>query len=121
MRFSRVIIRAQHTRDNQSQPDWDGGYYKPPRSAPTATRMEGLNSAYAMAKDFGLEADAKQIRRAIERGTGFLLRIQVGPETAMYYRDPGKSLGGVRESLASPMIRIDYVQHTISALLQRPE
>lgn len=118
-RFARVIIQAQHTRANQPQPDWDGGYYSPPRSAPTATRMEGLNSAYALARDFGLRKEEKQIREAIERGTGFLLRIQVGPESAMYCRNPGRSLGGVRESLASPSIRIDYVQHTISAMLER--
>jgi hypothetical protein len=121
MRFARVIIQAQHTRENQPQPDWDGGYYKPPRSAPTATRMEGLNSAYALAKDFGRDPDAKQIKRAIEKGTGFLLRIQVGPEIAMYCQDPEASLGGFRESLARASIRIDYVQHSISALLRRPK
>jgi hypothetical protein len=121
MRFARVIIKAQHTREKEPQPDWDGGYYKPPRSAPTATRMEGLDSAYALARDYGLDAEAVQIRKAIDRGTGFLLRIQIGPEIAVYCQDPEKSLGGVRESLASPSIRIDYVQHTISALLHRPD
>jgi hypothetical protein len=121
MRFARVIIQAQHTRENQPQPDWDGGYYKPPRSAPTATRMEGLNSAYALARDFGRGADAKQIRWSIEKGTGFLLRMQVGPEIAMYCQDPEASLGGFRESLARASIRVDYVQHSISALLRRPK
>ena len=121
MRFARVIIQAQHTRENQPQPDWDGGYYKPPRSAPTATRMEGLNSAYALARDFGRGADAKQIKRSIDKGTGFLLRMQVGPEIAMYCQDPEASLGGFRESLASPVVRIDFVQHAISALLHRPD
>lgn len=121
MRFARVIIQAQHTRENQPQPDWDGGYYKPPRSAPTATRMEGLNSAYALARDFGRGADAKQIRRSIDKGTGFLLRMQVGPEIAMYCQDPEASLGGFRESLARASIRVDYVQHSISALLRRPK
>ena len=120
MRFARVIIQAQHTRENQPQPDWDGGYYKPPRSAPTATRMEGLNSAYALARDFGRGADAKQIRRSIDKGTGFLLRMQVGPEIAMYCQDPEASLGGFRESLARSSIRVDYVQHAISALIHRP-
>jgi hypothetical protein len=121
MRFARVIIMAQHTRMNQSQPDWEGGYYKPPRSAPTATRMEGLDSAYALAKDFGKVAEAREIRQALGRGMGFLLRIQVGPEAAMYCRNPERSLGGVRESVWSPIVRIDYVQHAISALLHLPE
>jgi hypothetical protein len=121
MRFARVIVEAQHTRKNQPQPDWDGGYYKPPRSAPTATRMEGLDSAYALARDFGKAAQAKEIRQAIERGTGFLLRVQVGPETGMYCRNPERSLGGFRESLVSPIVRIDYVQHAISALIHLPE
>jgi len=119
MRFARVIIQAQHTRANQSQPDWEGGFYKPPRSAPTATRMEGLNSAYALARDFGLRREAKLIRESIERGTAFLLGIQIGPETAMYCKNPEKSLGGVRESLTNFLVRIDYVQHMISAMVNK--
>jgi hypothetical protein len=120
MRFAKVIIKAQHTLENQPRPDWEGGFYAPPRSAPTATRVEGLNSAYALAKDYGLSADEEKIRKAIDKGTGFLLRIQVGPENVIYFKDPRKSLGGIRESLVSPEIRIDYVQHSISALLHRP-
>ena len=55
--------------------------------------------------------------KAIERGIGFLLRSQVGPETALYCAAPQKSLGAIRESLHSPLVRIDYVQHAISALI----
>ena len=117
MRFANVIVKAQHTDKNQPYPDWEGGYYAPPRSAPTATRIEGLNSAYALAVAGGHRKEAEAIRKAIERGIGFLLRSQVGPETALYCAAPQKSLGAIRESLHSPLVRIDYVQHAISALI----
>ena len=117
MRFANVIVKAQHTDKNQPYPDWAGGYYVPPRSAPTATRIEGLNSAYALAVAGGHRKEAEAIRKAIERGIGFLLRSQVGPETALYCAAPQKSLGAIRESLHSPLVRIDYVQHAISALI----
>ena len=119
MRFANVIVKAQHTDKNQPYPDWAGGYYVPPRSAPTATRIEGLNSAYALAVAGGHRKEAEAIRKAIERGIGFLLRSQVGPETALYCAVPQKSLGAIRESLNSPLVRIDYVQHAISALIHR--
>lgn len=119
MRFANVIVRAQHTEKNQPYPDWAGGYYVPPRSAPTATRIEGLNSAYALAVAGGNRKEAEAIRKAIDRGIGYLLRSQVGPETALYCAAPQKSLGAIRESLNSPLVRIDYVQHAISALIHR--
>lgn len=119
MRFAKVIVKAQHTDKNQPYPDWAGGYYTPPRSAPTATRIEGLNSAYALAVVGGFPRESEAIRESVERGIGFLLRSQVGPETALYCPVPQKSLGAIRESLRSPLVRIDYVQHTISALIHR--
>jgi hypothetical protein len=35
----------------------------------------------------------------------------------MYFDDPQRVIGAFRESLTSPVVRIDTVQHNISALL----
>ncbi len=42
---------------------------------------------------------------------------QLGPESAPYLSRPDLALGGFRRSLTHWEIRVDYVQHNISALL----
>ncbi len=92
------------------------------RTCPTATRLEGLIAALTF-----LSADEtalrEEIRAAVERGIGFLdrARIRSGPHRG----------GMPRELLAinpdggwcfpndnAGEIRIDYVQHAVSAMIQ---
>ncbi|MBI4604318.1 MAG: hypothetical protein HY721_20355 [Planctomycetes bacterium] len=115
LRVARAISLAQE-RD-PSYPDYLGSYYDPPRSTPAATRAEGLLAAYQLARDFGTQEEARSLREAIELTVGFLLQMQVEPERAMYFKDPPRSLGGFTRSLTDLEIRIDYVQHSVSALL----
>lgn len=95
-----AILSEQITKDKN--PDWIGGYNPPPRSTPTATRTEGLLAVY---KVFPKE----KILRAIELGLNFQLRTQV---------KEGPGLGGFGASLTSSKIRIDYVQHNLSGLVE---
>jgi hypothetical protein len=92
------------------------------RTCPTATRLEGLTAALTFLPDDEV-ALRQDIRSAVDRGIGFLdrARIRSGP-----YR------GGIpRELLAfdpdgswyfpndrAGEIRIDYVQHAVSAMIQ---
>ncbi len=115
MRLADVIIESQ--RINAEFSDWTGSFYSPPRSTPTATRMEGLYNAYELAKDFGDEQTQHKIRNALERGVKFELQTQFDPVTAMYLDDPQRAMGGFKSSLTNYKIRIDYVQHNISSLL----
>ncbi len=57
------------------------------------------------------------MQKAIRLGVGFLLQTQIGPEKALYFDDPEKCLGAFHGTLTDYEIRIDYVQHNISALL----
>ncbi|MEW6737973.1 MAG: hypothetical protein AB1489_42240, partial [Acidobacteriota bacterium] len=86
MRLARAMLRAQ--RRNPKYPDWRGGFFKPPRSTPTATRMEGLCAAYKLAKDFGRQADAEAILAGLRLGAIFQLQTQFRPESAMYLQNP---------------------------------
>ena len=61
--------------------------------------------------------EVHHILNAIEGGVSFQLRTQIGPWLGLYYPNSRQSLGGFRESLSSHEIRIDYVQHNISAIL----
>jgi hypothetical protein len=115
MAIARAIVRSQNT--DPPYPDWRGSFYRPPRSTPAATRIEGLNSALALARDFGSTADATAFRRSLDLATRYLLQQQFRPESALYLPDALRALGGFRRSFGDFEIRIDYVQHAVSALL----
>ena len=55
--------------------------------------------------------------KAAVLGISFQLQTQFRPESVLYLKDPERSLGGFHRSLTNFEIRIDYVQHNISALL----
>lgn len=115
MRIATAITLTQHHK--KAELDWNGGYYSPPRSTPTATRMEGLCAAYALAKDFNEPEMAQKIRTCIDQCVKFQLQTQFHPESAMYLPNPKRALGGFHQSLTNFEIRIDYVQHNVSALI----
>lgn len=109
-------IRSSQNR-NPRHPDWLGSYYMPPRGTPTATRTEGLASAYRMLRDNGRPEAADRVLDTICLNVLFQLRTQIRPESAMYYPRPHRAIGGFRKGLEDDGVRIDYVQHNISALL----
>ena len=116
---SSRIAEAIYSSQNRSgrYQDYPGSYYIPPRSTPTATRSEGLIAAYRLAMDYGSKSEAETIMEAIRRGIAFQLGTQFREEKALYMKNPGKCLGGFSRDLTDLSIRIDYVQHNISALL----
>ncbi len=114
-RITSAILGLQNRRP--IYPDWLGSYYVPPRSTPTATRSEGLAAAYFMESDFGTPERAAELLDGLKLGARFQLGTQLGPESVLYLPVPQRALGGFRRSLDSYEIRIDYVQHNISALL----
>ncbi|HEV3364795.1 MAG TPA: hypothetical protein VG795_11790 [Acidimicrobiia bacterium] len=103
-KLTEAIAAAQHVGLTGEKKDWNGGYYDPPRSTPTATRNEGLGAAYELFSRAGETAHANVAKDTMERGIEFTLRTQ-HPD------------GGFHESLDEYAVRIDYVQHNISALL----
>ena len=115
LRIATAIALAQN-RDPE-YPDWLGSYYKPPRAAPTATRTEGVLAAFELARDHGRAKEADVLLECARRGVRFQLQLQLRPTSAMYLPAPRRCMGGFRCSLTDYEIRIDYVQHNISALL----
>lgn len=116
-RIAESILSAQHSGKSGSQREWNGGFYNPPRSTPTATRSEGLGAAYRIFKRNGDGVYAAAARFAMENAAVFQLKTQF---TAQKLRELGAhrtGLGGFHESLDAYDVRIDYVQHNISALL----
>ena len=112
-RIAEAIVAAQRTVS--PYPDWIGSFYDPPRSTPTATRAEGLTAAARLARRTG--ADETALIEALERMAGFQLHCQITAENDLYLPRPDLARGGFRRSLTNWEIRIDYVQHNVSALL----
>lgn len=116
-RIVQSIVAIQHKDKTGEQEDWNGGFYNPPRSTPTATRSEGLGAAYWIFKKAGDLAYASVALDSMKAAVAFQLRTQF---TARQLKELDGNLGGVggfRESLEGYVVRIDYVQHNISALL----
>lgn len=114
-RIADMIISRQNRHSRY--PDWDGGYYIPPGSTPTATRTEGLCAASGLMKAIGDTETLAEYLSAIRKGIAFQLATQVTEENACCFPDPRRSLGGFRKSLTDNEVRIDYVQHNLSALI----
>jgi len=115
LRLTRAIEQLQ--RKQSPIPDWIGSYYDPPRSTPTATRSEGLLSAHQMMVRAGRKKEARRIWDLARRSVSFQLQTQFRPGNAMYLPYPNKAVGGFRGSFIENTIRIDFVQHNVSALL----
>jgi len=118
MAIALEAIVAKQRDDDVLPRDWAGSFYTPPRSTPTATRMEGLCAAYFLAKRANATDKTERMLPAIRRGINFSLQCQLMPETAMFMAQPAVAMGGIRGELQGFGVRIDYVQHTMSALLQ---
>ena len=115
MRITEAIVKAQNR--GPEPPDWIGSFYRPPRSTPTACRSEGLLAAHALATRTGKRVEARDAIDATRRALGFQFATQCTPERAMFFERPTRALGGFHLSLYEFEIRIDYVQHNVSALL----
>jgi len=108
------ILREQIT--NPVLPLLDGAFDATGRTAPAATRLEGLLAALEfLPKELG--GLRMQIEGATARGISFLLRAQItsGPYAGGV---PGALSAGAKDAST---IRIDYVQHALCAWLRYRE
>ena len=110
----RFIVGPEDT----SEPHFVGGYgvsdLFPPRNTATAGVGEALNAAIALkiARGMPVEQDKAKLRDLL----GFLLRAQWSEAGCYACNDPRQVKGGFSQQLASPSIRIDYVQHAMAAI-----
>ena len=102
-------------------PQIAGCYTSDGRSCPTATRLEGLLAALSFLPSSDPQPHA-QIRQSIEDGMRFLLRCQItaGPHAGAFprvlpgYQQPDK----VSDKQRAQEVRIDYLQHALSAMIR---
>jgi hypothetical protein len=113
-KITTAMMDSQHGSD-APDPQWAGGWYVPARTTPTSTRVEGLLAATSLFRDHGRPEVARRTHEAALRGIDFFLRAQ--HHAADDFPNPARAAGGFGETLADDDVRIDYVQHAISALL----
>jgi hypothetical protein len=100
-----------------------GGFSPDGRTCPTATRLEGLLAALTFLPEE--ESDLRErIERSVVDGIAFLLRSQVrsGPHAGAIPRAIGRlpkghAFASVAFNRRATEVRIDYVQHALSAML----
>ena len=113
--LAEAMIADQYTIDDGSE---RAGAFRPgePRATPAASRAEGLVASYRLARATG-DARAGKIAEALRAAARFQMSQQYTAQNSAQLANPAVASGGFRESLTSPRIRIDFVQHNISSLL----
>lgn len=117
--LGRNMMKAQRRHRKTAMPQERGRFGRESRSTPTATRLEGMISLLQIQRSVSEEEPG--LPEAIQAGLAFLLRCQI--------KEAGSNHGGMPRSCAHTAgqgkrdleIRIDYVQHYLSALLSAEE
>jgi AMMECR1 domain-containing protein len=110
-----------HQITESRHPDEIGGF---PRGKPrysTASYLEGIIDAYALAAALGDDARARRYRHSVRLGTRFLFQLQITERNAFYLRNPRRAIGGVRHSLTRNDQRVDFTQHAVLVLIKALE
>ena len=82
-----------------------------------ATRIEGLCAAHPLLARAGEDAAAAEVHGAVARAAKALAEFQFTAADAARFPRPARVAGGFRAGSTSDVIRIDTVQHSVSALL----
>ncbi len=115
------ICRAVEYQYNKNRdawdeyPDYQGGYYDPPRSTPAATRGEGLGAVLETCRLAG--EDCAWIEFLLQETIRHEMMSQYTPDMTFWMEDRAKTFGGWAGGLIDVDIRNDFVQHNMSSLL----
>jgi len=96
-------------------PDYQGGYYDPPRSTPAATRGEGLGAVLDTCQLAGM--DCGWIEELLLETVRHEMLSQYDPDMCFWMKNRPKAFGGWNGGLLDMDVRNDFVQHNMSALI----
>jgi hypothetical protein len=115
-KIAHAILLGEKTPDTAAHPDYVGTFYDEGETTPTSTRLEALASTMQLSRFAGV--DESWMAPAAMQLACFMRGQQLDAESVFFVKDPAKAIGGVRESLDNSDVRIDYVQHAMSAWLR---
>jgi hypothetical protein len=113
-KIARAILDSQHRAGRAPAADWIGTFYEG-QTTPGSTRLEAYAADVALSRVAG-RSDGWLLEPAREVAAS-MLGQQFGPDNDYWLGNQAKVEGGVRESLFVQDVRIDYVQHAMSAWL----
>lgn len=84
----------------------------------TALYLEGIGAALSVADSLADKERYSKYLRSFSRGFLFLDRLIIQPRDESLLPNPKLSRGGLRQGLHHSRIRTDFVQHSLSAILE---
>lgn len=111
-KIARGILKGETTAAKAKWPDFATTFYSHGESTPTSTRLEAVAAVMELSRAAG--KDTAWLDEAAQRYAQFSHAQQYDADSVYFTRDPKMFLGGVRESLMSHDIQIDFVQHAMS-------
>ena len=119
MAIAKSMLADQYPSD--APPIYAGGFGgEPIRSTRTTARIEGIVAACRLGFRIG-DARAPEYLAAIQKTLPHLLPMQFDLDNGFFLDGPEAFAGGMRGGLDDAEIRIDYVQHHVSAMLGMAE
>ncbi len=115
-KIARAILKGEKRGDTAPAPDYLGAFYGQGETTPTSTRLEALAASLELSRFMG--RDTAWIEGPAMELACFMRAEQLGDDNDYFLAHPEKMRGGVRESLLNSDVRIDYVQHAMSAWLR---
>ncbi len=118
--YAAFIRRIQYQPGEFSAPDFLGHYgfggFMVPQAPAAAGFSEAIVSTVELARHHGVSDPAleAQMRFALDA----LSRDQMRPDNSWLMRKPADAAGGIRRSLVEQEVRIDFTQHSVSALIR---
>lgn len=119
------LLPVQQWEGQRDFPDTMGRFYAPdrpygpPHASSTGVYLEGLVAAWRVARDAGDTRRQEAYRRALVRGLRSLSQLTFKDEADLFYvARRERVLGGVRTTVYDNAIRMDNVQHSLTALLE---
>ncbi len=115
-----MVDSYQWTEENAPFPDYVGGYYKLPGELPAMQAFcyaEGTAAAYQLARRFRPD-EAAWFEAATRRTLRFALQMQYDEVNTYPFSRPDQVLGGIRYAMNETKVRVDYVHHALSAMVQ---
>lgn len=88
--------------------------------ATTAVTLEGLGAAIAAARALGETRLARRWERAFARGLAYLDGLTWQARDASVLPHAARAIGGLRLGPLRSDVRLDFVQHALSAVLEHP-
>lgn len=113
-KVARAIQKKQRTAADAPAPDFVGTFFDG-QTTPASTRLEAYDAVIAMSR-FAHKPDGWLLDLALPVASSTLGQ-QYDLDNDYWVKNPTKAAGGVRESLFAQDVRIDYVQHAMSAWL----